>query len=91
MGGFKIAYSVDIHEKYEKFLKTAADIWADWTGANIDRTKKEDPVKYVGQFKKPPQLKVIRGRDPAKSSFSKSKEPITAIERDENPNLTQMD
>ncbi|CAG9327848.1 unnamed protein product [Blepharisma stoltei] len=91
LGGFKKAYSSDNKEKYEKYLKVAGDIWADWTGANIDRTKKEDPAKQNPAINvKKPLAKIIpRPRDSAKSNLSRNVN-ISSQEKEES-NIPQVD
>ena len=39
-GGYKKIYPVKGCEKYDAFIKSADEIWQEWTGANINRNKK---------------------------------------------------
>ena len=43
LGGFeRIFPNNDNQEKYQKYIDCAKEIWEEWTGAKINRTKKED-------------------------------------------------
>jgi tubulin polyglutamylase TTLL6/13 len=42
LGAYVKAYPGPKAESYEKYIRTAGEIWEEWTGGNINRVKKED-------------------------------------------------
>jgi tubulin polyglutamylase TTLL6/13 len=44
-GGYRKIYPVENKEEYDKFILSAKEIYQDWTGANINRSKKCLPEK----------------------------------------------
>lgn len=57
LGGFTKVYPSEQSDKYDKYLKAAFEQWEEWTGANINRVKKEEPKRedaWLRASKKPP-------------------------------------
>ncbi|OMJ80754.1 hypothetical protein SteCoe_18912 [Stentor coeruleus] len=51
-GGYRKIYPIEGYEKYDKYIEAADNLWQEWTGAKIIRSRKSDtksPVPQVPQ------------------------------------------
>ena len=53
-GGYRKIFPIDGHEKYTKYIEAADNLWQEWTGARILRTKKPENKSPIQQPKPKP-------------------------------------
>jgi tubulin polyglutamylase TTLL6/13 len=90
-GGYRKIYPVDGFEKYNQYIEAADNLWQEWTGAKILRTKKTElkspmpprPVKTCANITKSKRNMVAKrvsesevSERPASSIFERLAQPI---------------
>lgn len=81
LGGYRKIYPVNDSIKYEKYVQAADNIWQEWTGAKVVRTKRTEnksplPSRNVKSVVSNPRVRVLQARKNDENSIDRPNSTI---------------
>lgn len=78
LGGFTQVYPCPDTHKYEAFLKTAGQLWQEWTGGNINRVRREESKEDICPSLSVPKQLRKQAKSLPHASLSSESRPASA-------------